>query len=105
MEYCGNVVPPNPFIVGAGIFILMLANSTIITIIIHVALATVGMFTLKFRSSFFDSYPGFQIFITCLSSAGILCQVSALKIQNYVVFLCQSPNKMQNLFAMNQNLV
>ena len=74
-------------------------------------LANVGVFTLKFRSSFFDSYPGFHIFVTCLSSAGIILLIILLssigiEISKLIlIFLCQSPNKMQNALAMNQNLI
>jgi hypothetical protein len=80
MEYCGNVVPPNPFIVGTGIYIPIKCIIILLSQIIQPLLANVGVFTLKFRSSFSDSYPGFQVFVTCLSSAGN-CPVLALNIQ------------------------
>ena len=30
-----------------------------------------GRFTLKLRTSFYSSYPGFRMFVTCVSAKGI----------------------------------
>lgn len=64
-EFCGNDLPSQPFIVGTGLWYRYLA--VFVYFYTPGVLCYEGKFTLKFRTSFFDNFPGFRIFVTCFN--------------------------------------